>query len=288
MIKLALPFFLLFLNDSFACHFLPENNLTIPLGQKNSGLSEEQYNQVIDKFVLRYEKILNDINKTLTIRRLWEDPRVNASTTKKGQEVIINLYGGFARHPEVTPDGYSLVLCHELGHHLGGLPKKTQEGSTWASTEGQADYYATLKCLRKVFRDDDNISAIQEMEIPTSVKDQCSDFKREWERALCIRTTMAGLAVARVMAQTQRQPLPQFEKPDQEIVAKTSEEHPKVQCRLDTYFQGSVCEISSYIPVSGKDEWSGACHEKNGHGPGIRPSCWFASSDPNNSNEISN
>lgn len=276
MFKISFSLFLLFSGHSHACNFLPENNLTIPMSQKTSGLKEDQFHEVIDKFILRYEKILSAIGKTLTIKRLWEDPRVNAGTLRNGKEVVINLYGGFPRHPEITADGYALVLCHELGHHLGGLPKKSNEGATWSSTEGQADYYATLKCLRKVFRDDNNEAVVRGMDIPQPVKEQCSRFPQSWERALCVRTTLAGLSVARVMADTQQETPPLLDDPEMKRVEKTYENHPTVQCRLDTYFQGSVCEISSSIPVSGKDEWSGTCHSKNGHTIGIRPACWFA------------
>lgn len=94
-----------------------------------AGLKEDHFHEVIDKFILRYEKILSAIGKALTLQRLWEDSRVNAGTLGNGIEVIIYLYGGFPRHPEITADGYALVLCHELGHHLGGLPEKSNEWS---------------------------------------------------------------------------------------------------------------------------------------------------------------
>ncbi|MCM2351722.1 MAG: hypothetical protein NDI69_17025 [Bacteriovoracaceae bacterium] len=262
-----------------ACTFLPENNVTIPISEKSEGLSEAQYHQVIDKFAAKYTSILEKISKTLTIHRLWEDPRVNAATTRKGNEVILRLYGGFARHPKITQDGYALVLCHELGHHLGGAPKKDLAGASWASTEGQADYYATLKCLRKVFRDDDNLASINEMKVPLLIKEQCSmPFKTDWEKALCIRTAMAGIDVANVMSKTKREEAPDVSNPDQSVVDSTMEAHPGTQCRLDTYFQGSICEVSSYKPVSSKDERRGTCHPLNGHQSGIRPGCWFAHS----------
>lgn len=270
-------FFTLLSVKAIACNFLPENNLTIPVTKSTSGITEEQYHQAIDKFEARYRPILENIGKKLTIERLWEDPRVNAGTLKKEQEVIIRPYGGFARHPKITSDGYLLVLCHELGHHLGGSPKKNHPEPSWPSTEGQADYYATLKCLRKIFREDDNIAAIREIEVPSVITEKCSlSFKTAWEKALCIRTSMAGIAVAHVMAQTKREENPDVSTPDTSITAMTLDAHPDTQCRLDTYFQGSICEVSSYKPVSSQDEKIGTCHPLNGHELGNRPSCWFA------------
>ncbi len=276
--RFLIPLFLslfIYLSKSWSCSFLPENNMTISPSEKSDGLTEAQYHQVIDKVAETYSVILEKIGKKLTINRLWEDPRVNAGTTKKGNEVIINLYGGFARHPMLTEDGYALVICHELGHHLGGAPKKNLPDPSWPSTEGQADYYATLKCLRKVFRKDDNQMAIKEKEVPLLATEKCSlSFKQEWERALCVRTTLAGISVGNVMAY-RRDVLPDINTPDQNIVDQTVDSHPLTQCRVDTYFQGSICEISSYKSVSSLDERIGTCHPSHGHEMGIRPACWF-------------
>src|SRR5688572_21732024 len=89
---------------------LPENNLAIPVHNKNEGLTEIQYNKVIDKVESVYRPIIEEMGIKLTVNRLWESPRVNAGATKKGKEWIINLYGGYARHPLVTEDGYALVI----------------------------------------------------------------------------------------------------------------------------------------------------------------------------------
>ena len=257
---------------------LPENNLTLPSSDKSEGLGREQYDLVINKMEQFYRPYLEKRGITLTINRLWDDPRVNAGTTKKGKEIIINLYGGYARHPLVTEDAYALVLCHELGHHLGGTPRKIFEDGTvgWPATEGQADYFATLKCLRKIFSQDDNITIVSKLKVPDVVYEKCQrGFKSEWEKALCIRTSLAGLFTSYISASVRRDLRPSFETPDQTTVDVTFDEHPAPQCRLDTYFQGSICEVSSYISISDADESKGTCHAKNGHHDGRRPMCWF-------------
>lgn len=256
---------------------LPSNNLAIPVSVKNEGLSETQYNAVIDKVENVYSPIIRKMGRTLSIQRLWESPIVNAGTLRNGKEIIVKLYGGYARHSMVTEDGYALVICHELGHHLGGLPRKFfDSGVGWPSTEGQADYFATLKCLRKVFRNDDNISVVNSLNVPDYVREKCSiPFKQEWEKALCMRTTMAGIAIGNISAAMRNNDLPDVERPDLSIVEKTYEAHPAPQCRLDTYFQGSICEVSSYRSVSEADEVVGTCHPKAGHSEGNRPLCWY-------------
>lgn len=267
----------------FSVHasILPENNYTIPISEKNEGLTQTQYNNVITKVESVYRPYLEEIGHKLTINRLWDDPRVNAGTTKKGTEIILNMYGGYARHSLVTEDGYALVMCHELGHHLGGIPKKIfDSGETgWPSVEGQADYFATLKCLRKIFRQDNNEDLIAGLTVPPLVSEKCgSAFKQSWEVALCVRTSLAGLSIGAISADIRNTDLPTIETPDETVVEKTYEAHPVPQCRLDTYFQGSICAVSSARSLSTRDETKGVCHPTLGHTSGNRPLCWYKSS----------
>ena len=256
------------------CFFLPENNLAIPTGIKNQGLTLEQYNAVIDKVENIYTPIAASYGKKLQINRLWESPIVNAGTYVQGNTWVINMYGGYARHPAISEDGYALVLCHELGHHIGGAPKK--ESVRWSSGEGQADYFATLKCLRKVFRKDDNIAVVAAMtNIPPIITEKChGPFKEEWEAALCIRTSMAGISPGNISADIRGTTPPDIMNSDTGIVEELFTGYPEPQCRVDTYFQGSICEVSSTRTVSQTDEAVNTCHEKNGHVAGLRPKCW--------------
>lgn len=260
--------------------FLPPNNLSFPLYQKNEGLSFEEYDHALSKVERVYRPIARQYGGRLIVNRLWESATVNAGTLRETgtNNWHVNMYGGFARHPRVTVDGLSLVLCHEIGHHIGGAPKKkNSEGIPfWSSAEGQADYFATLKCLRKVFAHDDNVRAIGKIKVPSVVRRNCElSFKRPREAALCIRTSLAGLSVASVNAEGRRLATPQFEIADQSLVEETMEKHPHPQCRLETYFQGSLCRVSSMIPLSQANDVTGTCHLDKGHSIGIRPGCWY-------------
>ena len=259
--------------------FLPENDLKIPVSEKNSGISEARYHAVIDKVSRVYEPIVKSHGATLRIDRRWASDVVNAGTYRdeSNNHWHINLYGGFARHPQITEDGFALVICHEIGHHIGGAPKKLySQGAIWASTEGQSDYFATLKCLRKVFADDDNISIVDRMEVPRKVRNECRDsFQSDWEAALCMRTSIAGHSVTKVNADSRQVPHPDFDVTDPTVVASTSNFHPVPQCRLDTYFQGSLCPIPSSYPLSQTYETKATCHPNLQHQVGLRPHCWF-------------
>lgn len=260
---------------------VPENNLMIPVSVKNQGLSESEYHEVINKFEAAYRPLLEESGKTLTIKRLWEDPRVNASTSRKGSEITINLFGGYARHMFTTPDAYMLVMCHELGHHVGGSPKKTDSNGKdrWPSVEGQADYFATLKCLRKMFSEDDNEALTGHISEKHYIRRKCEKvYESNKEVALCIRSTLAGVATAFISAEIRNTELPSVKTPDQTVVKKTIESHPLPQCRLDTYFQGALCSEQSDREFLSKNELKGTCHTLKGHTVGVRPRCWFRSS----------
>lgn len=231
-------FFLLFLSLPALGSILPDNDLRIPVDVKIQGLNESEYHSVINKFEMVFRDEIAANGKTLTINRLWESPVVNAGTLRKGKEWIINLYGGYARHPLITPEGYSLVICHELGHHLGGPPKKTFEtGPGWPSVEGQSDYFATNICLKKLFAQDE---VTVDVENPI-VEEHCArSYAEGGSRKICKRILMAALSVSAVSASIRRTIVPDLLSKDESIVTQTFESHPEPQCRLDTYVSGAM------------------------------------------------
>jgi hypothetical protein len=270
--------------------FLPENDMYIPAGMKgiNGGITEAQFTAAIDKVETIYAPIVANMGGKLEIDRKWSDGTVNAYAQQSGKTWKVAMFGGLARHETITEDGMALVVCHEIGHHIGGAPKKggstsggwwggSSGASTWASNEGQADYFATLKCLRKAFLNDDNIAVVAEMKVPKTLVDACkkSSKKDKEDTALCVRTSMAGKSVSDLFSALSKLPETKFDTPDAKVVTKTDDNHPKAQCRLDTYFQGSLCEIGMNEDVSQKEEVKGTCHPSLGHKIGTRPLCWF-------------
>lgn len=263
--------------------FLPENNLSIPVNAKISGgISQAEFNKVIDDVEKVFSSVVEDAGGELKINRKWDDGTVNAYATRKGDTWSISMFGGLARHQTITMDGMYLVVCHELGHHLGGAPKLASnpysyEDQTWASNEGQSDYYAVTKCLRKVWDSADNASAIKDLQIPKVLQDGCKKAKRNdpKDTALCVRMGMAGKSVSNLFSVLGSLPETKFETPDQNVVSKTDDRHPKAQCRLDTYFQGAMCDSGVNEELSDTDENKGVCSAFNGDRIGNRPACWF-------------
>ncbi|MGE3611756.1 MAG: hypothetical protein AB7I27_19360 [Bacteriovoracaceae bacterium] len=270
--------------------FLPENEMYIPAHMKglNGGINEAQFNSAIDKVEHIYAPIVANHGAKLKIERNWDDGTVNAYATQTGKTWTVAMFGGLARYYTTTEDAMSLVVCHELGHHLGGAPKKgdnsggwwggqTGGAHDWASNEGQADYFATLKCLRKAFINDNNVAIAKTLNAPKTLVDACTKQNKsdKIEAALCVRMGMAGKSVSDLFSTLSKLPETKFETPDAKVVSKTDDDHPKAQCRLDTYFQGSLCDKNMNEDVSDSDETKGTCNLATGDKIGNRPLCWF-------------
>lgn len=260
-------------------NFLPENKLRIPVGLKGAGgLSEGQFNTVIDKVETIYAPVFSRMGGKMKINRKWTDETVNASAERSGTTWTLNMYGGLARHNTITEEGFSLVLCHEIGHHIGGAPKIANvfQSEKWATNEGQADYWATLKCLRAVFLNDNNRMIAKKLNAPATLNTACAKaHPNKDDEAICIRAGMAGASVAGLFAVLSNGPAPKFDTPDSKVVTRTNDSHPAYQCRLDTFFQGALCEIAFTEDVSQNEEVKGTCHGSTGQTVGLRPRCWF-------------
>ena len=118
------------------------------------------------------------------------------------------------------------------------------------------------------------------VKIPELVMKECRlTFPAPQEFALCTRMAMASHSISLLMQEITQTPVePKFETPDPKQVSTIDYRHPDAQCRLDTLFQGAVCEADQEIEFDDDDEVQGSCHEKLGHTRGLRPGCWFVPS----------
>lgn len=254
----------------------PENDLYIDVNAKSSNITKAQFKRILNKIKDIYSPILAKHGAKLVIKKKWYHGKVNAYATRRGKRWIIAMYGGLARHSYTTPDSFALVACHELGHHLGQGPKKS--GHMWASSEGQSDYYSTLKCIRKYFAGDDNLKIVAQMEVNPLIAQKCSDhFQHIEDIAICKRSAMAGWALARVLKDMKKYEKPiAFETPDPLVVKTTNHAgYPSIQCRLDTYLAGGLCHVHHDVELSPTDLFEGVCARINGDDAGARPLCWF-------------
>lgn len=270
-----------------------ENDLYITsFAEETNDMTEEDFNKILDRIEAIYSPIIKARSKTLIIERKWEDGTVNAYARQSGGKWYISMFGGLARHQTITKDAFTLVACHEIGHHLGGAPRI---GRRWASNEGQSDYFASLKCMRKFMENDKNEKIALKLKAPAYVKESCSlKHQHSNDISMCIRNSMAGLSLGNLFSALSRSSKKiKFATPDKREVKKTNDRHPPSQCRLDTYFQGALCEIDHYVDVSAKDFKVGTCsregdlNEENffqlqSSIAGYRPLCWFQPTKPRN------
>jgi hypothetical protein len=258
--------------------FLPPNNLNHRIGAKDSGgITEAQYNEVMDRIEAIYTPIVAARGGHLVLKRLWTDDTVNSSAQQQGSDWIINAYGGLARDKAITQDGEALVLCHEMGHHLGGAPLYSD--MNWAADEGEADYFANAKCLHRMFSDTKtaNFTAPKAASDDLALaKAACAkSYKGAKDQAVCVRSAVAGESVTALFTELSGDAPSHFDTPDQSVVAATNDEHPASQCRLDTYFQGSLCNKPFTTDMSMTDPSVGGCVVSQGYKSGMRPFCWY-------------
>lgn len=133
------------------------------------------------------------------------NPRINAEITRKDKSVLVSVWGGMLSHRFMDEDTFILLLCHEIGHLLGGPPLKSRNG--WSSTEGQADYYSSGRCLQSF----------------------------AWDEERFLRS---ALKLTQIYADVTGEASPKLDTCDSRQVERTNYGYPQVQCRLDTLVAG--------------------------------------------------
>jgi len=237
------------------------------------GLTQDEFNQLIESAQLLLEPdVKKMLGKKLIFDKRWQDGTVDAFATRDdANNAVVVMNGGLARHPLMTKDAFLLLICHEVGHHLGGAPKILRGNSGlrgWSSAEGQADYYATSKCLPLFFK-----NAVETKAFDADI--DAANYKLALSKCrdnACARITLAGLSVSKVFASlVSGTPEPKITANDPTKVSKTVYNHANPQCRLDTYMSGANCDQGPEIPFDSVDAKVGACVKDTG----ARPNCWF-------------
>ncbi len=263
------------------CHkFLGQTHrmvtLASPLTGVGTGLNETQFNEVAEKIDRLYRAEFANLGGTLAVNRDWPDEAAEASANELGSTWAISLSGGLARQSNMTRDAFALAACHEIGHHLGGTPNQILSPLT---SEGQADYYATLKCTRRFFADEDNAAALRGKMVDSFMLSECrAHFANANDQLICVRSNVAALTLVHVLeAVNQDATRVSFRTPDpSEPFLISNPDHPAAQCRLDTFFNGARCTEPVTSALSESSYWPGTCdREGQPANFGSRPRCWF-------------
>jgi len=274
--------------------FLPQEILDNPAPAIGaSGTTEAEFNAVISGIQNAYAEIVRAHGGSLSMRGDWKAEKLNAGATQMGSSWQVVITGALARRPELSTDGFTLILCHELGHHLAGFPFAAGGNpfqKAWAANEGQSDYFSTQVCARKLWAAEQDKNASFRESVPEFVQQRCdSAWSDQGEQNLCYRISAAVKSMTDTMGGIMNKPAPAFTTPDPTVVAKTSDAHPPIQCRMDTAFQGTICSQdfgTDLIPgktvregisseAAEKESALRTCTKMSSHVFGLRPNCWF-------------
>jgi hypothetical protein len=284
--------------------FIPEEYEALaPKSTGPSNTDEAEFRQIVSHIQQTFAPKVTALGGKLSVSGDWRNEKLNAGARQQFGTWQVQITGGLARRPELTPDGFTLILCHELGHHLGGfafsgtelpienpLPIPIPIGEVWAATEGQADYFATHVCTHKIWAADVAKNAEFRKTATPIMKEACNTaWSTENEQNLCYRALAATESMILTMATLMKKPVPVYETPDTTVVDKTNPKHPPVQCRMDTSLQGAICtQLFNDTIIPGKKVSAGtgsidaekesaanSCTAASGHSVGLRPACWF-------------
>ena len=276
--------------------FLPQELIRYDLLDKNekqSDLTEAEFKSMLNRVQSKYKDVVSKHGGRLSISGSWTDTTLNAGARQMFGTWQVQITGGLARRQELTRDGFLLIVCHELGHHLGGFslaPSPVPFMSVWAANEGQSDYFATQVCARTLWEAEHEINARYAETVNAYAKEKCNAvWATDQDRNLCYRVSVGVESVMNTMTALMKVPNTQFDTPDTTAVTETKHSHPTAQCRMDTQLQGAICKASwnnNIIP--GKKVSSGpesieaerqaagvSCTKTGGYEYGLRPACWF-------------
>ncbi|NBW82144.1 hypothetical protein EBR21_10375 [bacterium] len=207
---------------------------------------------------------------------------------ESGRVWEFHFYDGILKIKNVSEDVLSLIVCHELGHHLAGYPFKDE--SNWSAAEGQADYFSTHACAPRIWRDADGLNASFSTKISAALKGKCDDaYSSQQRRDLCYRTVFA-VDTMRYYEGRNLKVVPSLDKPDPAMVSRTFTAHPAAQCRIDTQLAGAFCarefdfsRVPGHLGVglntlaAERDAAPSHCDDSSLPFLMHRPRCWFAS-----------
>ncbi len=232
---------------------------------------------VIREFENLYRPIAHSSNKTFKIRVAQENSSsAEASVDAKKVEVIVNT--GLLENPRLTADGLRIILCHEFGHIFGGAPRRNipmewdgpvaPDGKSFASSEGQADYYASTSCFHRIIRGQDHLKPLAETKTTARAERQCSSyFGKDTEDSRICQRTAAG---AENMLQLNHTFPISFDTPDKSMASKiVIDSYPDRQCRLDTFLVGALCRQDMPIAMNFDNAAANDCRDA------VRPTCWY-------------
>ena len=175
----------------------------------------------------------------------WDTPGYNANAGHVGSESTyeVNVYGGLLDWKASGEGALAAVICHEIGHILGGIAqsRSEQNGDLINISEGFADYFATQVCLKKYFSESVPSTGLAGRN--DRIQQLC---KNDSDPTLCTQVLNAAydnsLTLAYASQNASGEAIPDFKFPSHEVATKgmvfSFGVYPERACRFDTMVAG--------------------------------------------------
>ncbi|RYZ90251.1 MAG: hypothetical protein EOP04_04475 [Proteobacteria bacterium] len=269
---MRIVFVLGFLLASFSQSAFAAGWLLAP--EEKVDFTTEELGQLDGEFHRAYDQDIQDLGGTFKISFFKLIFSYMSTATLIDNVHQVSIMAGNLSKKTMDMDSLRLLMCHEVGHFLGGGPRRIEldpiEDQTWNVIEGAADYFASTQCMKRVLKGQDHVAVLLSKAADADVSELCaSNFAGIEDQLICERSLYASkkliafFAQAKKVANTFR-----LDTPDASVLKVTNPSHPDLQCRLDTYKAGALCSVDSSVTMDSKDLSKGNCSS--------RPLCWFA------------
>lgn len=249
----------------------------MPTIAEAAGVEKAWQSDVLREFEELYRPVARADGKNLKLQVVSNESS-SGEAKIEGQNIEVILNTGLLKNPNLTPDGLRMLICHELGHIFGGAPRKSippewegpvaSDGRSFATSEGQADYYASASCFHRVIRGNDHQKALADAKSTARAQRQCDGRlgAGSEESLICQRAAAGG----ENMLQLNRTFPISYDTPDRSVADKVmADAYPDRQCRLDTFLMGAVCRNDMPLVMDFDDAAANDCEGA------VRPLCWY-------------
>lgn len=228
-------------------------------------VSEAEFEYISGSLSRIFDNEFSELSSSLKIslKRAPND-KPNAFAAKREQGIWeVTIISSLLNLEQLSPASLGMILCHEVGHFIGGTPYVVGRQLTAAvrarapkkmSAEGQADYFASQICFKKLIQEVPEIlNQIHFYPIDTVTKNECADEN-------CAKAIHAAYETTLVYQELMRH-LDVNENFSGHLNNEASErtldyvgEYPTLDCRFETFVNGLTCNEDN-------------CEN--------RPICWF-------------
>lgn len=241
-------------------------SVELPQFQKMRAALVDLYTLEVEGKGARFEIVLTDKDKI---------PQALSRKTSEGVWQI-EVYQSMLDLKSQSIQTLGMMLCHEVGHFLGGepyvigrqlTPAVRQRAPKQMSCEGEADYFSTSVCFRKLAK------LVAELKLEKAFEGELNNecylsFSTNGDREICL----SGLKIARDLAIVYQDILTVMGFPttfqnrfDPSVSDRTLNyvgEYPTLECRYQTLVHGLLCA----------EKENGECLDPRW----MRPLCWFS------------